>query len=255
MRARPPVAARNALAPVSAAARVQVSRGSDPSSERIWLRGSSLRIPSRASRLPISVTAPGRMIPGLHEQDAFLYLPADVLLLRHARALAEERAHHLPEPATDDDEIEREHAPGAAESDYQALGSRASQSEVVFGSRVLGPAELERARFVAEECGLQLGDPVAFAFALREAAGPGGDNAVPLEAKRRALRTLLSRRVREYCARTGASHRDTYARFKGRAGRAVSRLNEAALSRHVRTVEGWLEGDQRRELSPGAARP
>lgn len=196
-----------------------------------------------------------RMIPGLHEQDAFLYLPSDVLLLRHARALAEERAHHLPEPATDDDEIEREHVPGAAESDYQALGSTASQSEVVFGSRVLGPAELERARAVAEECGLQLGDPVAFAFALREAAGPGADNAVPLEAKRRALRTLLSRRVREYCARTGASHRDTYARLKGRAGRAVSRLNEAALSRHVRTVEGWLEGDQRRELSPGAARP
>jgi hypothetical protein len=55
-------------------------------------------------------------------------------------------------------------------------------------------------------------------------AGPRGDNAVPVEAKRRALRTLLSRRVREYRARTGASHRDTYAQLKGRAGRAVSRL-------------------------------
>jgi superfamily II DNA or RNA helicase len=196
-----------------------------------------------------------RMIDGLPDQDAFLYLPSDVLLLRHARALAEERAHHLPEAAADEDELAREQPPGGAESDFQPLGSTGSESEVVFGSRVLGPAELERARVVAEECGLQLGDPVAFAFALREAAGPGSDSSIPLEARRRALRSLLSRRVREYCARTGASHRDTYARLKGRAGRAVSRLNETALGRHVRTVEGWLEAEQRRAISAGSARP
>ena len=183
-----------------------------------------------------------RMVDGLHDQDAFLYLPADVQLLRHARGLAEERAHFLPDVVADDGDIERQQTSGPAESDFQALGSTGSQSEVVFGSGVMGPGELERARIVAADCGLELSDPVAFAFALREAAaGPGGDRVIPLEAKRRALRSLLSRRVREYCARTGASHRDTYGRLKGRAGRAVSRLNEAALSRHVRTVESWIE--------------
>lgn len=187
-----------------------------------------------------------RVVSGIREQDAFLYLPADVLLLRHARALAEERSHHLPEPLDEAEDVERERNPGAAESDFQALASTAADSEVVFGSRVLGRAELDRARAVALECGLVLDDPVAFAFALRDEVGPGTARDVPLEAKRRALRSVLSRRVREYCARTGDSHRETYARLKGRTGRPVSRLNEAALSRHVRTVEGWLVAAQRR---------
>lgn len=187
-----------------------------------------------------------RVVKGIRDQDAFLYLPADVQLLRHARALAEERSHHLPTSSKEEDDVPRERDPGVAESDFQALASTAAESEIVLGSRVVGPAELDRARAVARECGLELDDPMAFAFALREHVGPGTSADVPLEAKRRALRSLLSRRVREYCARTGASHREMYTRLKGRTGRPVSRLNEATLSRHVRTVEGWIAAAERR---------
>jgi len=181
-----------------------------------------------------------RVVSGIPDQDAFLYLPADPVLLRHARALAEERAHHLPAPAQGDDDVPRERTTVAMESDYQALGSTAVESEIVFGSQVVQPAELDRARAVALGLGLELEDPLVFALALRREVGPGAECEIPLEAKRRALRSLLSRRVREYCVRTGASHRDAYARLKRRAGRPVSRLNEVTLIRHVRIVEGWI---------------
>jgi hypothetical protein len=160
--------------------------------------------------------------------------------LRHARALADERSHHLPQTPASELEIDRGYVPGAEEPDFRSLGSTASEAEIVFGSRVLGPAELERARMVAEQCGLRLDDPVAFAVVLRESAGPSMESDIPIEAKRRALRALLSRRVREYCARTGAAHRDTYARLKRTVGRPVGRLDESALARHIRTVETWL---------------
>ncbi|HET6228593.1 MAG TPA: DEAD/DEAH box helicase family protein [Longimicrobiaceae bacterium] len=181
-----------------------------------------------------------RIVSGLREQHAYLYLPADPALLRHARALAEERSHHLREGPTASDPDQRTATLAAGEADFRALGSTAAEAEIVFGSHVVAPAEIARAKAVAEQCGLSLEDPLAFAFALREAAGPGCGSDVPLEAKRRALRTLLTRRVREFCGRTGTSHRDAYARLKQRAGRPVGRLNEAWLGTHIRTVEGWV---------------
>ena len=195
-----------------------------------------------------------RVVPGLAEQDAFLYLPADPGLLRHARALSEERSHHLPERSDSEDvEVDRARPAKAEESDFRALGSTASDSEIVFGSRVLAPAELERARAVAEQCGLTLTDPLPFALALREAAGSGSLTDVTVEARRGALRALLARRVREYCARAGASHRDVYARLKRQAGKAVGRLNENALVRHVHMVEAWLAREAR--AGAGVVRP
>jgi superfamily II DNA or RNA helicase len=181
-----------------------------------------------------------RVVGGIPDQDAFLYLPADPVLLRHARALAAERAHHLPARAPSDDDVRRERTSIVVESDYHAIGSTAVESKIIFGSHVVERAELERAHAVALDLGLELEDPLAFALALRHEVGPGAACEIPLEAKRRALRSLLSRHVREYCARTGAAHRDAYARLKRRAGRPVSRLNEVMLIRHVRTVEGWL---------------
>lgn len=194
-----------------------------------------------------------RVVPGLPEQDAYLYLPADPGLLRHARALSDERSHHLPQQtASDDVEVARAPVSLGDGGDFQPLGSTGSDWEIVVGSRVLAPAELERARVVAEECGLALEDPLPFALALREAAGPGSGCDIPVEARRRALRTLLSRRVREYCARTGASHRDTFARLKRMVGKPVGRLNEPALSGHVRVVERWLEQAPRPDTAASA---
>jgi superfamily II DNA or RNA helicase len=214
----------------------QVSEGTDIPRLRVgvWATNASTELFFRqvVGRL-VRVTA------GVREQDAYLYLPADPQLLRHARALADERSHHLPQPSANL-EIERVAAPGTAEPDFRSLGSSASEAEIVVGSRVLAPEELARARVVAEQCGLRLDDPVAFAVALRDSAGPGTGGDIPTELKRRALRALLSRRVREYCARTNAVHRDTYARLKRTAGRSVGRLDEVGLVRHIRMVEQWI---------------
>jgi hypothetical protein len=136
--------------------------------------------------------------------------------------------------------------------DSQALGSTAAESEVVFGSRVLAPAELDRVRMVAKECGLRFDDPLAFAYVLREVVGPGGD----CDWNRSAVLCARGCRAgRGSTAHTGASHRDSHARLEGRADRPVSRPTESALSRRVRTVEGWLEAEQRRAVREGAVRP
>lgn len=194
-----------------------------------------------------------RVVSGLPEQDAYFYLPADPSLLKHARALSDERSHHLPQhSASDEVAVARAPVSSGEEGDFQALGSTGSDWEIVFGSRVLAPAELERARVVAEECGLALEDPLPFALALRGAAGAGSGCDIPVEARRRALRALLSRRVREYCARTGCPHRDTFARLKRMAGKPVGRLNELALSGHVRVVERWLEQAPRPDTAASA---
>lgn len=62
---------------------------------------------------------------------------------------------------------------------------------------------------------------------------------MPVEAIRRGMRSLLSRRVRDFCARSGTSHKDAYARLKRQTGKPVSR-SEAALCRHVQMVDGWI---------------
>lgn len=201
-----------------------------------------------------------RVIPGLPEQDAYLYLPADPQLLGHARGLAEERSHALPGLQGDGDDLPRVPAPTGAESDFRALGSTGDQGEVVAGNRVIAPAELTRAVEIAERCGLTLNDPLPFAFALREAAGGSSMPDLPAEAIRRGLRSFLSRRVREFCARSGSSHKDAYARLKRQTGKPVSRLNEAALCRHVQTVERWISrhcrsGPRTSAASPSSTQP
>lgn len=182
-----------------------------------------------------------RVIPGLPEQDAYLYLPADPQLLSHARSLAEERSHSLPGSQDDEDYSPRAPKAPAAESDFRALGSTGGQGEVVVGSSVIAPAELTRALEIAERYGLTLQDPLAFALALRGVTGGSRSSDIPVEAVRRGLRSFLSRRVRELCARSGLSHKEAYARLKRTAGKPVSRLNEAALGRHIQTVNEWID--------------
>ncbi|MBB4636039.1 hypothetical protein FHS01_002055 [Longimicrobium terrae] len=182
-----------------------------------------------------------RVVPGLLEQDAYLYLPADPQLLRHARSLAEERSHSIPGPQGEENDLPRVPAAPTTEPDFRALGSTAGEGEVVAGSHVIAPAELTRAVQIAGSCGLALTDPLPFALALREAAHGGATCDLPVEAIRRGLRSFLSRRVREFCARSGSSHKEAYARLKRQTGKPVSRLNEAALCRHVQTVNGWIE--------------
>jgi len=170
-------------------------------------------------------------------------LPAEPQLLRHAKAIAEERSHQLIAPPTEDDEqrgLARAAVARRDEDDFRALESRADDAQIVFGSKILTGADLERAKEVALACGWELEDPVAFAAELREAAGPPASGSVPVELRRKALRSLLSRRVREHSSRTGFAHRDTYARLKRVAGRSVAQLDEPGLIRHIKLVEAWL---------------
>jgi superfamily II DNA or RNA helicase len=182
-----------------------------------------------------------RTLPGLPEQDAYLYLPADPTLLGHARALADERSHHLPEsPAAPTGEPATSRDLGQS-GDFTALGSTASAGAVVASGHTLQPEEIERARLLGAEYGLICDDPVPLALALREAAGRAGGSTLPVEVRIKALRELLSRRVRQLCARTGQDHRDVFAWLKRRAGRSVDKLDESALAAHVRRIETRLE--------------
>lgn len=182
-----------------------------------------------------------RVLPGIPDQDAFLYLPADSVLVRHARSLSEERSHALTRMQPCDPDAPRAPVVRVEEAEFRALGSSASEWGVVAGSRLVSPAELDRARLMAEACGIALRDPLPLVLALRDAGAPAHGESVPAGVRRDALRALLNRRVRELCTRTGGVHREVYARLKRRSGRPVAQLGEAALGRQIRVVEGWLD--------------
>jgi hypothetical protein len=126
------------------------------------------------------------------------------------------------------------------EDDFRALGSRGGRrSDCV---RAQDPDWRGSGEGQGGRAGLrwELDDPVAFAAELRDAAGPPASGTVPVELRRKALRSLLSRRVREHSARTRSAHRDTYARLKRVAGRTVAQLDEPALVRYMQLLEAWL---------------
>lgn len=188
-----------------------------------------------------------RVVPGVAHQDAFLYLPADPHVLAHARAIAEERCHQLTPDLRE--ALDREPVEGCGESDFRALGSTATGPTIIVGSAELNEAELEQASARAAGWGLRSDDPLLLSVILRDAGGGTIGDDLPVERRRRALRLLLARRVRQFCSASGESHRDTYARLKRFVGRPVARMDEAGLVRHVQVVESWIE---RTELMCGS---
>lgn len=193
-----------------------------------------------------------RVLPGIPQQDAFVYLPADPVLLSHARSVSEERTRALKKKEEEaqgglDDQVERQAPPPVGADSLRALYSTGEEGEVVSvaGGQVIYPGELERARSLAAHFNLGEQDPVALAILLRGALGKfsAGDPsamAMGVEDRRRALRAVLARRVSDYCQRSGKSHREVNAKLKERSRLPVEQLSEEWLSLHVRRVEGWL---------------
>lgn len=112
-----------------------------------------------------------RVIPDLPQQDAYLYVPADPQLLRHALSLADERSHAIPLSQADVDDVPRGQTRPAPEPDFRALSSTGGEGEVVAGSRVISPAELTRAVEIAGAFGLSFTDPLSFALACEKQPG------------------------------------------------------------------------------------
>lgn len=187
-----------------------------------------------------------RVTPYPEEQDAFVYVPADPRLLKHARSLAAERSHRLPPPKEGEPGlIPPEKRGPAGESDFRALHSSAGGTEIVAGAtaQVVTAAELERARGFAEEFELPVTDEVGLAMLLRRTLGAavGGEGgSIAVEDRRRALRAVLSRKVADYCRDSGANHRDLYRNLMKMARKSVEECDEEWLVLHIRYVERLL---------------
>lgn len=192
-----------------------------------------------------------RVIPSLGQQEAYVYLPADPILLSHAKTLSAERTEALKKKK-DADDVQLLYEPQApsppSRNELRALHSTGEDAEVVSvsGGHVIHPGELERARSVAAHFDLGQQDPVALALLLRDSLGkltPGMDPssmAIGVEDRRRALRGVLARRVADYCKLSGKSHREVNAKLRNSARQPVEQLSEQWLSLHVRRVDGWL---------------
>ncbi|MFN8452457.1 MAG: DEAD/DEAH box helicase family protein [Anaerolineae bacterium] len=93
-----------------------------------------------------------RVMPGLEEQSAYLYLPNDPALTGFARALAEERRHVLRAQET----ATREGAPRAAASalSIELLEATAAIGDVIAGGETFSQEELQAAAAMKAQLGL-----------------------------------------------------------------------------------------------------
>ena len=94
-----------------------------------------------------------RVIGGIDEQSAFLYIPKEEALVSFAQRIKEERDHEL------DQEIEenkkpRENGDIAQSSIYAPIASEAQADDVIYDHQSIQQREIEEARTIAAQCGI-----------------------------------------------------------------------------------------------------
>jgi superfamily II DNA or RNA helicase len=117
-----------------------------------------------------------RVIDGLDEQSAFLYLPAGTALVRYALQIKEEREHQLTqeveklETSISSDSSGNESAAGSI---FVPLGSDLKPHDTIFDGAIFNNADLAHAEIISREMGLNLPYAQVAALLRRGAAEAG----------------------------------------------------------------------------------
>jgi superfamily II DNA or RNA helicase len=193
-----------------------------------------------------------RMVDGLEEQSASLYIPADPTLVRYAMEIREEREHQLGQ---EQDIQERESSGCSISEDSQKsvftpLSSESKPHEVIFNGAAYSGADLEHAEAVGRELGLKL-PQAQIAALLRRGAAEGGafvvhrheearaDSRLPSATKserKLALRRGVQRLAVRLANRLGVEPREVHREWIERSGQTHGRATEEELESKQR----WL---------------
>ena len=145
-----------------------------------------------------------RVMQGIDEQSAFLYIPKEETLVIFAQRIKEERDHEL------DQEIEgvktgpRTTGPAIQTSLYAPIASEARADDVIYDHQSIQQREIEEARTIAAQCGVLTVPPemIARMFRLRgtplvsdEPAAPAQPKVDTIREQKDKMRRLIKRLV------------------------------------------------------------
>jgi superfamily II DNA or RNA helicase len=163
-----------------------------------------------------------RMIEGLDEQSASLYLPADPILLRYALQIKQERDHFLTQNI---EKLCNSTNQNSGRDEYQEtsifapLDSDIKPYSTIFDGAAFDAADLSRAEAVGREMGLNIPHAQVAAILRRGAAASGRQFAAPTYPPQQ---NLMSRSVESIKAERKLLLRKSVQRLTNRLARLLS---------------------------------
>jgi type I site-specific restriction endonuclease len=214
-----------------------------------------------------------RFTPGIEEQSAYLYIPADAQLVEYATAIMEERDHQLMEEMRFQDRSLQEWIDSRMEREERAYlfepasSSQAMADDVVFLGESYTGAEIAAAHDVREAAGIAFGmiTDVLVARILKAAdampkiIGPQQDMAhtpeQSLEQRKDNLRKIARRLVTKYrqalldngACEEEADYREINRELNKAIGiPAIKDATEDQLKKRVSLLQEWTERERSR---------
>jgi superfamily II DNA or RNA helicase len=146
-----------------------------------------------------------RMVEGVEEQTAFMFIPADETLKRYAQHIEEERDHAL---ADDIEQITGELGGSSRQTGiFSPISAEAQEDETILDRESVSPEEVERARALILDMSLAI-PPEKIALLLRRyTAGaarpesapitppPPAEDEAPLHVQKKRMKEAVRRRV------------------------------------------------------------
>jgi hypothetical protein len=195
-----------------------------------------------------------RMIDGLEEQSASLYIPADPILIRYALQIKEERDHYLTRDFERPEVSATQNTGGVVRMDtsiFAPLGSALKPYDTIFDGAAFIHTDLVRAEAVSREMGLNIPHAQVAAILKRGAAEaeksivqphPPQRTIIPLSSEpNKAERKLLLRKSAQSLANKlarllGVEPREVHREWITISGPAHDQATEEDLQRKTK----WL---------------
>lgn len=190
-----------------------------------------------------------RVIHGLDEQSASVYIPADEALVGFARHIKEERDHQLLQLAdaeTDVNRVGNTSGESNASSIFAPLSSDAREHDTIFDGRSFDLRDLHHAESVKREMGVQLpttqvaallrrGAEAAGGIVLRPSLSEGDEPAnaySPFKAERKQqLRRNVQHLAGKLARRLNIEPREVHRQWIANSGRGHQKATESDLQR------------------------
>ena len=197
-----------------------------------------------------------RMVEGLEEQSASLYIPADPILIRYALQIKEERDHYLTHNVERLDSPTSQKAGGGGGRDepsiFAPLDSDLKPHSTIFDGSAFDAADLARAEAISREMGLNIPRAQVAALLKRGASEEGGTRPTrhyqppqnlaprPLESikaeRKLLLRKSVQRLANQLARKLGVEPREVHREWIALSGPKHGQATEEDLERKKK----WL---------------
>ncbi len=193
-----------------------------------------------------------RVIDGLDEQSAFLYIPKEEALVSFAQRIKEERDHELDQEI-EDQKKPRDKGDVIQSTVYAAISAEAQADDVIYDHLSIEQREIEEARIIAAQCGISSSnvpyEKIARMFRLRgtplvvDMPMPAQPKVDTLREQKDKLRKLIKRLVAQYINESGKTldHQAAYYRLMQIDGNKLDTCTAEQLTTRVEKLHEWIK--------------